>query len=310
MTNPVECGNCAVQDGAELCLTCSVELARQLRGVPELVEQLYVSYAKQDRFGTGRRGKGEEAPLPVRFGIQRVIDRLGNEVTTWARDLVEFYELHDEPGPPRRRPHNTSKPGIPAVGAGNLRPGEVGRGRGLAVFPISSPGVDLACYAAEWLAEHVELLRGHPAALEAHQALTGVIAWAGLAADKPPAELFVGYCEACEGPLYAERRTGGTTCMRCGIYVTDVAERWDRALFKLRGYPATAADIAGWIADLYQVTLNRDTIRQWHHRGELTPVDWVLLAEGGKRKVPRFRIDAVLERARKDERGEAVSRRV
>lgn len=96
---------------------------------------LYITFTKQDRLGvgTGHRGKLAEAPLPVRFDITRVIDAVSSEMTTWARDLVERNGW-DVPNPPRRSAHN---------GAHGV------------VFYASSPKVDLACYAAEWLADHV-----------------------------------------------------------------------------------------------------------------------------------------------------------
>lgn len=292
----VDCGNCGrpTPDGGDLCSICSAALAEALRGVPELVEQLFTSYAKQDRFGGdgGHRSKASEAPLPVRFDIPGVIDRLGNTMTTWARDLVELNGL-DVPDPPRRRPHNTSKPLLPAEGAQNLLRGEVGRGRGLVVFPTSTERVDVACYAAIWLAEHVTLLRRHPAALEAQRALTGAIARAALAMDRPQALPFIGYCD-CGGELYADQRASGTKCERCGTYYADVAERWDRALRKLRGYPATAARIAGSIGELYGVMINRKRINLWHFRREIWKVD-----DDPSTGAPRFRIGDVLDRARR-----------
>jgi len=293
------CGNCDRPSDERLCETCSTQLRRQLRGVPELVEQLYVSYTKQDRFsGAGsHRGKPAEAPLPVRLNFQWVIDRLGNELTTWARDLVEFGELHHEPAPPRRRPHNTSKE------AGNLRQGEFGRGAGTAVFPVTSPRLDVAVYAARWLGEHLALLRRHPAALEAYRALTGAIARATMAMDRPEAQPFIGYCERCRGALYADQRRSGTTCERCGVYYSDVAERWDMALLTLRGYPATAAQLAGAIGELYGVTINRKTIQTWHHRGDIRPVD-----DDPHTGYPRFRVGDVLDRAERSKRRQLHTR--
>ena len=288
------CRNCDRPTDAAICSTCSGELARALAGVPELVEQLYVSYTKQDRFSAGgRRGKGDEAPLPVRFDIQRVVDRLSNTLTTWARDLVDVYML-DVPDPARRRPHNTSKASVPDLEARNLARGEFGRGIGSAVFPVSSPALDVACYAASWLAEHVTLIRRHPAALEAFTGLTGAIARAALAMDRPEVSPFIGYCDECSGPLYGDHRTSGTRCERCGTYYSDVSERWETAKRKLEDYPATAALIAGSIGELYGVMINRKRINLWHFRREIRAVD--SCPDTG---APRFRIGDVLDRARR-----------
>ena len=275
------CGNCdrPVQDGAQLCSTCTTALAQALRSVPDLLENLFVTFTKQDRLnaGGGHRGKLAEAPLPVRFDITRVIDALGNEMTTWARILVERHGW-DVPNPPRRRPHN----GLRGV-----------------VIPASSPNVDLYCFAAEWLADHVGYLRQHIAALEAHRGITGAIATAELAMDRPDVGLFIGPCDQCSADLYSAGPKETTArCGCCGVTCANVPERWNRALERLRGCAATAAFIAGYLGDWYGQQINQDTIRKWHQRKELTAVDWVELTEGGERKVPRFRIGAVLDRAK------------
>ncbi|MGH3693248.1 MAG: hypothetical protein ACRDRX_04480 [Pseudonocardiaceae bacterium] len=283
------CGHCdqPVPDGGAICSTCADGLMRQLRDVPELLEHLFITYAKQDKIGLssqGHRGKLAEAPLPVRLDITRVIDGLSNELVTWARVLVDHHGW-DVPNPPRRRPHNGQ--------------------RGV-VIPTSSPAVDLACYAATWLAQHVGHLRMHPAALEAYRDLTGAIEAAEPALDRPERQLYIGDCALCSGPLYAPLDATATRCERCGTHVADLPHRWDAAKRRLRGYPATAADIAGWIATLYGVAIQEATIRKWHEREVITPVDWVSLVAAGKRKVPRFRIGAVIDRAEKAKRRKAT----
>lgn len=274
--NAVECRNCSrpVQDGAELCLTCADGLITQLRSVEVLIENLFISYAKQDRLGAGggHRGRLSESPMPVRFDITRVIDSLSNTMTTWARVLVDHHGW-DVPNPPRRRPHN----GLRGV-----------------VIPASSPSVDLACFAAEWLAEHVGQLRQHPAAMEAHRELTGAIESAETAIDKPEPDLYVGDCELCSHSLYAPRDATGIKCEGCGAYVNDLSDRWKRAKLKLRGYPATAAVIAGWVGEVYDVLVNRKRINDWHYRGTLRKVD-----DDPDTGDPRFRIGEVLDRAAK-----------
>jgi hypothetical protein len=271
-----ECGNCArlVQDGAELCGTCTSALAVSLHGVPDLLENLFVTYSKQDRLsaGGGHRGKLSEAPLPVRLDVTRVIDALGNEVTTWGRVLVETHRCV-VPELIRRSPHNGT--------------------RGV-VFPAGSPTVDAYCYAAEWLAEHVGQLRRHPAALEAHRGLTATIAAAERAVDRPEVRLFIGACDLCQASLYAKPADRSTRCELCGTAYTDVAERWDRALRRLRGYPATAALIAGSIGELYGVIVNRKRINLWYHRRMIDRVD-----DDPDTGDPRFRIGEVLDRAAK-----------
>jgi hypothetical protein len=232
-----------------------------------------VTYSKQDRLtiNGGKSGKGAEQPLPVRFDITGVINALGNELTAWARDLVDRHGW-DVPDPGPRSPHNTT--------------------RGV-VFPQSSPKIDLACYAALWLAEHAEPLRMHPAVIEAHRGITSAIAAAELAIDRPVACVFIGPCDECGGDLYAKLAERSTRCL-CGALYTDVAQRWDRALFKLRGYPATAEVLAGSIGQLYGVIISKRLIHSWHCRLTITQVD-----TDPRSGEPRFRIGEVLDRAAK-----------
>ena len=272
--NSPACRNCSrqTQDGTQLCSTCTLEWARQLRAVPDLMEHLLITYTKQDRLGpsNGHRGKPPHTPLPVRLNTSRVIDALTNEITTWAKALVDHHGW-DTPTPPPRRPHNGP--------------------RGV-VIPSSSPSTNLACFTATWLAQHINQLRCHPAAMQAHRALTSAIKAAQTAIDKPEPQLFIGYCQPCSGPLYAPRHATGTTCERCGAYVTDLTQRWDAALLKLRGYPATAAVIAGWVGEVSGVMINRKLINIWHHRGLIRAVDTD--PDTGD---PRFRIGEVLDKA-------------
>lgn len=281
MSQP-ECSNCArpVTDGAAICTTCTTALAEQLRGVPGLLDDLLTTLSKQDRIGTtgDKRGKGSEQPLPVRLDIHQIITALGNELTTWARDLVDRNGW-DVPDPPRRVAHNGQ--------------------RGV-VLVATTAEVDLICYAATWLADHVGHLRKHPAALKAHRSITNAIKATQLAVDRPEVGLFIGPCDKCSADLYSDGpKETIARCGRCGTTCANVPERWDRALLKLRGYPATASFISGCLGDWYGQQVTHDTIRKWHQRDEITPVDWVELTEGGERKVPRFRIGAVLDRAAK-----------
>lgn len=269
------CGNCdrPVPDGARLCTTCTTALAEALRGVPELLDDLVVTYSKQDRLsaGGGHRGKLAEAPLPVRFDVSFQLAGLGNELTTWARDLVDRYVPSGVPDAPRRAPHN---------------------GRRGPVFPATTPQLDLICYAAQWLAGHVDLLRRHPAAMEAFNGITGAIAAAELACGAPPVRLFIDMCDACDAYLYAKPDDKATRCERCDTQYTDVAQRWDRALLRLRGYPATAEVLAGSIGQLYGVIVSKRLIHSWHCRRTITQVDTD--PDTGE---PRFRIGEVLDRA-------------
>ncbi|MBV9652657.1 MAG: hypothetical protein JO296_21320 [Pseudonocardiales bacterium] len=286
-----------------LCATCLSGLVEQLLGVEGLLDDLLVAFAKQDHLGGelgGHKGKLTEAPLPLRLDITGVVEAVSNEITTWARDVAEFYGL-DVPNGQRRRPHTTARPQIPDADAATLARGEFGRGRGSVVFPASSELVDGAGHAARWLGQHPEHLREHPAALELYQALTGAVARARAAIDRPPAVLWVGNCDVCSTGLYAERGAGTTRCERCRAWYFDVADRWDRALRRLKGYPVTAAQFSSYVGELYGFTIDRKRINLWHHRGDIRRVD--LDPETGN---PRFRVGELLGRAARYRKRRAV----
>lgn len=137
-----ECGNCArpVKDGARICATCTNGLRRELRCVPDLVEDLLTAMSRQDKLtaGGGPRGKGAEQPLPVRLDITPALRALSKELRGWAADLVERHGL-DVPDPSDR--------------------GEQG----------------LLCYAATWLADHMDLFRVHPGAITAYNRINTAI---------------------------------------------------------------------------------------------------------------------------------------
>jgi hypothetical protein len=200
---------------------CTTALAQTLRRVPGLLDDLVVTWSKQDRLTTngGKNGKGAEQPLPVRLDIPAVIVALSNELTTWARDLVDRNGW-DVPDPLPRSPHN-SKHGP--------------------VFPATTATVDLACYAAEWLADHVDDLRKHPAVLEAHHAITHAINRTKEAVDLPDdrTRFPVGPCpenddhdQPCTGQVWAHVPTNprDPAELRCRVCDTHWdTTRWHRA---------------------------------------------------------------------------------
>lgn len=302
-----ECGNCAreVPDGAGICMHCTTALAQTLRRVPGLLDDLVVTWSKQDRLraGGGHRTKQSEAPLPVRFDITAVIAALGNELTTWARDLVDRHGW-DVPDPPRRRPHNTAKPDIPSVGAQNLRRGEVGNGRGLAVFPTSSPSTDLACYAAVWLADHIGQLRMHPAVMEAHRGITSAITVAENAIDRPVPWVYRGPCEKCEAELHAAPNATTVVCGGCGE-AHDGAVLRQRLLDKAADQLVTTVELSAALTGLSGMSVAIGTIRSWRSRGQLAPHAWlhedrvVLARPVDHRDKPLFRVGEAAELLKK-----------
>ncbi|MGH8573331.1 MAG: hypothetical protein ACREX8_12255, partial [Gammaproteobacteria bacterium] len=200
----------------------------------------------------GKRGKQAEPPLPARLDISRVIDAVCNEMTTWACVLVDHHGW-DVPNPPRRRPRNGA--------------------RGV-VIPASSPKVDLACYAAQWLAEHVGHLRMHPAALEAYNELTDSIDAANLAIDCKPALAFRGPCQECNRELNAAPQAAEVVCGHCG-HSHDGPTLRARLLDDAADQLVTAVELSAALTGLSEQPVPLGTIRSWRSRGQLAPHAWL-----------------------------------
>ncbi|MGH3634220.1 MAG: hypothetical protein ACREN2_13500 [Candidatus Dormibacteria bacterium] len=309
-------------DGYPICIRCSSTLAETLRGAPELVDDLLVTLSKQDRLASGAgRGGRTEQPLPVRLDIPDEIWSLGNTLTTWVRELAEINgwtidtrhlarpirgnaldaamsasNRHDQ-----RCQLSDLPPSMCAHCRGDQLPAEVEPDYQVTVLrPPVAPvlgwrpptALDSLRFAAGWLAEHIGHLRRLPAAEQAHDELTDAMTAANKACSAPPLRVFVGACEKCEADLYGWPDHRAVRCGRCGTEYRDMADRWDAALLKLRGYPATAATIARFTGELYGVQVNRKAINLWHHRRKITAIDH------DDHDDPRFRIGDVLALAR------------
>lgn len=282
------CGNCArpVADGAALCATCSASLSEALKGVPGLLDDLLTTLSKQDRLGTtgGKRGKGSEQPLPVRLDIHPVIAALGNILATWARDLVERNGW-DVPDPPRRVAHN---------------------GRRGVVIVATTAEVDLICYTATWLADHVEHLRKHPAALEAHRGITNAIAGVERVIDRPPVLAYRGPCVQCGIDLHAAPSATTVTCQSCDAKY-DGAELRARLLYQAADQLVTTVELSAALTGLSGTSVPIGTIRSWRSRGQLAPHAWlhddrmIVARPAGPSDKPLFRVGeavALLEKLR------------
>lgn len=242
----LECGNCArpVADGAALCTTCATGLGDALREVPDLLDDLLVTLSRQDRMGAGgKAGSPDEQPAP-RLDASRTLDALVNEVTTWARELAERHHLE-----------------IPMP----VRLGQDAR-------------LHSAAVAADWLADHVGLVRSHPAALEAHDGITGAIAAARRRVDRPVPLAYRGPCGNCGAPLYATPGAAHVTCSECReTYDDDVVRAW--LLEEAADQLVTTAELSAALTGLSGETVKVGTIRSWRSRGKIAPHAWVHLGQ-------------------------------
>lgn len=292
MTTSVMCGVCSRATDAALCGPCTAALARELRTVPELLTDLDLTLARADRIGVG--GRGGETPVPWKEHVPDAVWVLGNVLTVWVRDTAEARGLALVLPPRPARPPRAIPPGARADP----------EGRPAMTTDLPNRALDTVRVAAQWLLEHVDELRqlaGSDDAAQGWDEITDAIAHARRAVDRPAVRIFVGPCDDCGDDLYGVPHHVRATCAGCGRLYEDMASRWESALRKLRGYPATAATIAQMAGELYGVMIDRKLVNQWHSRGEIEPVDHVETPESPGRTSPRFRFGDVLDRAARSE---------
>jgi len=252
MTLTGECGNCARPcEGAAICATCTTGLRDQLRSVPGLVDDLLVAMSRQDRITGGSGGRASEAPLPVRLDIGHEIDRLGNALTTWARDLCEIHRI------------SIYMPGV--VWA--LR-----ADHNIAITRQTESLLVAAC----WLAGHVHLIRIHTAALEALRDIEQGIGRARARTDRREPLAYRGQCWECGAELRAAPQAAIVTCPD-----PDCREQHDgpklRAwlLKQAREELLTAAELSAALTGLAERPVPAGTIKSWRARGQLVPRAWL-----------------------------------
>lgn len=284
MTGPL-CRACGRMTDASLCSSCAGDLARALRTVPELLDDLEVTLIRADRLGDA--GRGGEQPVPFKDTVPAALWDLGNVLTTWTRDIARSRGLVVSAPARARRPARAIPPGARADEHGrpamNTNPPD--------------PAFESVRFSAEWLADHIgdiRALHGDEDAGQAHDEITDAIASTRRVIDRPATRVFVGACDECGADLFGVPDRDRASCRACGAVHEDMADRWEAALLKLRGYPATAATIAAMAGELYGVMIDRKLINQWHARGDIVPVpvDRHAADEG-----PRFRFGDVLDRA-------------
>lgn len=253
------CGHCRAPtaDGAQLCTRCTYELAKALRSVPGLLEDLMVSLTRQDRLtgGGGHRGAHDAAPLP-RLDIPDAVHELGNALTTWARVVAEGHRMRvDVRGP--------------ALAAWTAKlPRRVDPAR-IKLGPLTS--LELA---ACWLAEHVQLIRAHPAARQAHSEITGAITKARSKVDRRAPLAYRGQCWECDAELRAAPRAAIVTCPSCGERHNGPKLRaW--LLDQAEDHLVTAAELSAALTALSEKSVAVGTIHSWRSRGQLAPHAWL-----------------------------------
>lgn len=247
-----------------VCRSCVDELGRDLRLVEDLVTDLLVTIAREDRLGEpGPRGA--EIPLPYRPDPADVARDLHAELAIWVR-------------------HLQSGAGQSWVPTRNAPLGELP--------PYRLPGRDTV-EAAMWLERHrhtvsIDICGGQ---------IVDCIGYAVRRAERATDRSSVQYLGPCEcGPddqgrpieLYARPGAARCVCRACEA-VYDVAPRREWLLEQAADVLRTAPEMSRALPALLGTPLTVNMIHGYAHRGRLVPHGRTPLGQ------PLFRVGDVME---------------
>lgn len=162
-------GQCPICGGKEresrVCQVCWRGIARDLYAVPALLADLDLAAAKQAQLGPPTPGGLASERNPVGWGAAEARARLGNTLTTWARDVA------GEPPP----------------------------------LLLTSPAVPPALAAARLIHSREHTVRAHPAAAELAQDIADAVTHARRTIDRQDRHIDIGDCPEpdCPGTLRA-----------------------------------------------------------------------------------------------------------
>ena len=176
MTVTCQCGRPV--DDAYLCGTCTQQLRATLDSVPSLVDELDTTITRQAVLGEKGGPRAAEKPLPFNVQASEAAWVLRNTLGGWARVIAEEATV----GAETRLETINGPSGYPRRGA-----------------EIPTPQI------ASWLTAHLEQIRHHQAAGEAHDEIRTAVQSAQRAIDHPQIRhtFHVGPCPDCDGQLRA-----------------------------------------------------------------------------------------------------------
>jgi len=267
----VLCESCGrpVKDGLPLCYRpCTAALVTELKTVPGVVADLAVANARLDRMTSGRNGgRSVETPMPMRPDIAKHLAALNNTLSTWARVVAEHEHIAIVASVLRQLVLDERSETYQREQADGSTVTVLRHPAELSLLPVTSAEV-----CALWLAGQPHALRSLPAALEAHDDLTDVIASARMAMDRREL-VYAGPCGACRHDLYIDR---GVDTLRCS-YCSATYDARDVAKLLLRQVSETLVtreEALGAVASYTERTIPDSTWRTWRQRGRLTPRAW------------------------------------
>jgi hypothetical protein len=203
----VTCQTCTapVGDQASLCAGCSAQLKATLEAIPTLVDELDTTITRQAVLGVRGGPRAAEKPLPFHVQASEAAWVLRNTLSGWARVIAEEVLAGAETG--------------------------LGGINGSIRYP-TSPETITTAQIAVWLAGHLEQLRHHQAAGEAHDEIRGAVQAAQRTIDHPRTRhtFPVGPCPDCGAHLTAYLRRDEPPVITCDgdTRHTYAAHQWAR----------------------------------------------------------------------------------
>lgn len=241
------------------CRHCAQSTIERLDVIAELATAARDVAARQTRRGPAVGGTGGGSRLPLNLAAAARLDVVGNQITTWARHVIEERGVD---GPESHGERRSGADGGMPLGA-----------------------------AAQWLTGHVEWFRHRREWAElyrdvaaAERVLRGVV-------DGPGERELVGACP-CGTALYARPGRAVVACPDCQAEWGTVESR-QILIRHVEDMLLTAAEIAG-LAVVQDPDRDRMRVRKlinvWTNRGSLTPAG---ITPNGD---PTYRVGPVLER--------------
>jgi len=231
----IACSTCYRLSEAYLCVVCGDLLAKELRTVGWISDELDITLSRQDRIGVQqgghKPGKEVERPLPYNIGASEAGWILHDVLAVTARDLAEQ--------------------------------------RGL---PLDC--VDTSPAIAAWLLRHVNAIRHDEGGGQTYDELTDAIASARRIIDAPAGRMFAGPCGSetdagrCGADLYAAIDAPSVSCQECGAK-WDTGERRADLLARARDRLASASECERMLPWFVGAPIKATRIRQWSSRGRI-----------------------------------------
>lgn len=220
---------CSRPTEAYVCLDCLDELARALRDVPWLDDELDVTITKQRGIPTTGGSASRETALPWHEAAAEARRHLRALLVSWVLFCDEE----------KVRAQNY-EPGLPA---------------------------DTMTAMSRWMLLRVDGLGLVDIGPDAVEEITDAVDTCRKVIDRAPDRWYAGPCD-CGADLYAKRREGTVECRDCGA-THDVGLRRAWLLAEAEDQLANAATVARAVSWLGVEPLTPSRVRKWAERGRI-----------------------------------------